>query len=606
LFATERREQFVSIATSSQSVGAAFDRCAAQYGSKVLLTYAGQELSYAEAKWRSDQLAIYLLSQTLRTNEVVGISSYDMRLVLMSCLGVMKAGCAYVPLDPALPDRRLQAMMKTVNLRHCVTDDSFADRLARLMGPGGAVIRASDFFGLAGDRLDIRVPETHTAHVLFTSGSTGIPKGVPRTHAQVLHNVFRHRDLGVGPSDRVTLITKNGFFESVSNPYTAFLNGATLCGIALMREGIEEFARWIRRERISVYYSFPTIFRQLASVSPSRSDVQSIRLVYLGGEPVEPNDLKTCRAILRSDAQIAVGLNSTETGLTLLNLFSAHAVDAELDVSVGKPVDEVDVELRDEAGQITTGRLGELVIRSRHIFSGYIAADPESQSRIYEDSGAPGHFVFHTRDLAKVDEAGCYTLVGRGGEQIKLRGYRIELAEVERALRSLASVADACAVVLGDASKREDLDLAVFVVARQARALNAAAVREQLREILPDYMIPAFIVPIDRLPQTPNGKIDRQALASTTKRSLTQPDSGSAPSSELETSVAANWCDLLNVNEVFRESNFFDLGGNSIKALRHIAYLRARFERQIPIKLLFERPTLHAFCQGLSQDHSLK
>lgn len=586
----------------SESVGQAFDRIADQHGSKVLLSRAEGELTYAEAQWRSTRLAQYLRSNGLRGNEVVGVASNDMALMLVACLGIMKAGGAYVPLDPALPDHRLHMMMKTVGIGLCIVDDVFLQRFCRLAGAGFRPIRHNEYTLASEERAtDLIVDPKYIAHVLFTSGSSGTPKGVPRTHFQVLHNVFRHRDLNICSTDRVTLITRNGFFDSVSNPYTAFLNGATLCGIALMSQGISDFASWIRREKISVFYSFPTIFRQLAATMPSRSDMKSIRLIYLGGEAVKGSDLMICKTLLTSHAEIAVGLNSTETGLTFLNLMPVGAVNRNTNVVVGKPVPGMDVELQDESGRTSATGVGEIVIRSRYIFSGYLNADPDTQPRIYEDPAARGTFVFHTRDLARVDGAGRYSILGRSGQQIKLRGYRIELGEIEHAFLSLEAVSDACAVVVADSSEGEDLAIAVFVVGRQDNILNASTLREQVGETLPSYMVPTFIVPIDRLPQTPNGKIDRQALSLRMRQPPGTTPSGTMPSSEMEKRVADSWRNILKVKEVFRESSFFDLGGNSIKALRHIAHLRSESEQTIPIRLLFENPTLCAFCDALAR-----
>jgi amino acid adenylation domain-containing protein len=588
------------------SVGEAFDRVAAANGSKILLSCAGKELTYAEARKRSGQLANQLRRHRLRQNEAIGISSNDTALVLIACLGIMKAGYAYVSLDPALPDRRMKTMMEIADLRLCVTDTERISRIDRL-GVGAHPIDRPDFPPeFPDDTSDVIVPPDSLAHILFTSGSTGIPKAVPRKHFQVLHNIFRHRDLRIGPDDRMTLITKNGFFESVSNPYTAFLNGATLCGISLMTEGITEFSSWIRREKITVYYSFPTIFRQLAATAPSKADMELIRLLYLGGEAVEPSDLRTCKMLLRDDAEIAIGLNSTETGLTLLNLFPVAAIDDDTNTSLGTPVAGINVELHDESGRVCENGFGEIIIRSPYIFSGYLNGSPDTQSRIYEDEAAPGTFVFRTGDLARVDEAGRYSILGRIGQQIKLRGYRIELGEIESAFRSLETITDACAVVVGESSNAEELAIAIFVVGCQGRALNTSELRHRVSEFLPTHMVPAFILAVDQLPQTSNGKIDRQALS----LRLQRPELSSAPamahSTELEGVVADSWRDLLRVEKILPESNFFDLGGNSIKALRHIAWLRARSKQKIPIRLLFEKPTFGAFCETLSKDFPLE
>jgi amino acid adenylation domain-containing protein len=588
---------------SFDSLADAFRSIASRQGDATLLSYEGAQWSYHEIDAWSDAIADRIALWLAPRPQVVGVMSNELPLVLAAYLGVLKAGCAYAALDPALPNERLSALARAGGIAGCVVDPSLTERATAVMkSSANVLVLAAAEASARAHRFEAAIERTARSHVLFTSGSTGAPKAVPRTHEAMLHNAQRHRLLGLGRGDRVSLLSRRGFFDSVSNPFAAILAGATVCARRLLSGDAGDLARWIARERVTVYYSFPTIFRQMLATGPSADMLSSLRLVYLGGESVHPDDLKRCRELLRPDAQIAVGLGSTETGLTAVKLARVDAIDGDV-VTVGKPLAGIRIEIWDEGGKPAEPmQTGTIVCRSRFIFHGYLNDDGESRRSIYPDPGEPGSYVYESGDRGYFDSSGELVVIGRGDHQVKLRGFRVELGEIESTLRRHAQVREAAAIVASATDGAGD-DALVAFVRPELDKLDADALKAWLAEKLPEHMVPVRIVVLARLPQTPNGKLDRHALAGV-YRSMREQEIAARreeePQGPLEATVASLWSELLHVPSIGRQDRFFALGGNSIKALIFVSRLSHELGAQMPLTLLLEDDRLSFFCARCS------
>jgi peptide synthetase PhsA len=581
-----------------RSLADAFSAVAFERADATLLSYEGKAWSYRDIDSWSNSIALDVLAKFGPEKTVLGVMSEDLPLVLASYLGILKAGCAYAGLDPGLPDVRLAALKSVAGISGCIADEPHLSKAAMLMtSPDGVLVaRPPERAGDAGaPGIDIRGSDI--CHILFTSGSTGKPKAVPRSHEDQLHNAERHRALALGPGDKVTLISRRGFFDSVSNPFAAMLSGATICAIRLLT-GAEELGQWIERERLTVYYSFPTIFRQLLATNPPADALASLRLVYLGGEAVHRDDLQRACQLLQADAQIAVGLGSTETGVTAIKLYPVRDGAPEV-VSVGRARDGVRIEIwNDEKAPVGPMEVGTIVFRSRFIFHGYRGVEGHSDGTVYPDPGAPGSYIFESSDRGYLDRAGELVITGRRDDLVKLRGFRIELGEVEAALQHHPEVRQASALLTSPTGSPQDDELVAFVSTRRPSSAEDG-IKQWLARTLPDHMIPTRILVVDEFPYTPNGKIDRRGLAtlyaSIRKTELeTRPQAD--PQGALEAKVAALWSLLLKKDRISRNDSFHALGGNSLNALVFVSLLKKELGKDIPLLFLFEDDRLCSFC----------
>jgi amino acid adenylation domain-containing protein len=585
-----------------RSLADAFRAIASKQPDATLLSYEGSEWSHQEIDAWSNGIARRIIERFGRRKQVIGVLSSELPLVLASYLGVLKAGSAYAGLDPALPNERLAALKDVAGISSCITDQEGLPQATLLMQSADSilVVDLKDSSNYVSD-LDVTIQRTDICHILFTSGSTGQPKAVPRSHEDQLHNVERHGCLNLNSSDRVMLISRRGFFDTVSNPFAPMLFGATTCAIRLLNGG-DDLARWLAQERVTVYYSFPTIFRQLLATSATADALACLRLVYLGGEGVHLHDLVRCRELLRPEARVAVGLGSTETGVTAIKLHTMRDGVPDV-VTVGKPLSGVRIEIWDD-DKVPLGSMGvgTIVFRSRFMFHGYLGDDDRNGRSIYPDPEESGSYIFESGDRGYFDAAGELVVAGRRDDVVKLRGFRIELGEIEATLRRHPAVREAVALLASTTGSPQDDELIAFVAA-PAEAVNEEVLRPLVKEKLPGHMVPARVFVVESLPRTANGKADRRGLVaryiSLREKELAE-RSRQEPQGRLETKVAALWSELLKVPGIGRQDRFFSLGGNSLKALIFMSQLNEELAGEIPLMFLFEDDQLFSFCDRCS------
>ncbi|MER8224383.1 non-ribosomal peptide synthetase [Streptomyces sp. NPDC094143] len=564
-----------------------------------------ETVGYRELAARADAVTRALLDARGEGSEPVPLMVLDPAWMLAACLGVLKAGKFYVPLNPHHPDARNRNLLTRLGAAVVVTD-----------GPGQspgqtAVIRVAN--------LDVRPGAPATpgpavepdawAYALYTSGSTGLPKGILQNRADMRQNVDRHAALGIGPEDRVTLINADGFVAAVSNPYTALLNGAALVPYSFQRDGVHDLIERLDAAGTTVYYSFPSFLRQAAAVSEGRT-TERVRLAYLGGESVHRSDVLAARRLFPA-ATVAVGLNSTETGLTRLHLIPP---DAEVPdpVPVGEPVPGVEVHVEAAPGRPTaTGEAGRIVVRSAHLHPAqWTDQGPRPLTEPAPQTGALGPAArdFRTGDRGRIDGSGRLIHLGRVDGMVKVRGYRVETVEVESAVSAVTGVAEAAVVPYE--TEEHATELAAYVVAKDPD-LTDAAVRGALSETLPAHLVPSSVLLVPRLPRTRNGKIDRKALpdrasGTATGRPAAEPATASAAADGLRARVLAQvgeiWGDVLGAGPVLPGDDFFSLGGTSISALRVVSRIRKDFGVPLRLAVIFETPSLEAVAESVLRE----
>lgn len=530
----------------------------------------------------------------------VALMVLDPARMLAAMLGTLKAGCFYAPVDPLHPVARNRRLLARLGPRVVVTDRP--DVAGAAVPTGAGVLDAG---AIAPEPRRAGPPEGASTwgYVLFTSGSTGEPKGIAQSRRDMLHNVRRHAALRVGPSDRVSLLSADGFVAAVSNVYVALLAGAALVPYAVHREGAHDLVAWLGRHGVTVLYTFPSFLRQAAAEAGGEAE-ERVRLAYLGGEPVFASDVLAARALLPA-ATVAVGLNSTETGLTRLHLVDAEAPVPD-PVPVGLPVPGVETVVLDGEAPAPPGTAGEIVVRSAHV-------DPA----LLRDGGRferlaralPGSDVreFRTGDRGRIEPGGELVHLGRADGMVKVRGFRVEIGEVEAALAGVPGVREAA--VVPARTGPTGVELAAHLVAAGGE-VTPSAVRRALAERLPPAFVPARVAIVEALPRTRNGKVDRAALAAAAAAAdspgppdsppgqepprAADPPAGQEPPAPVEERLARLWCETLGLSAPAADQDFFLEGGTSISALGFVSRVRKELGVPLPLAVLFDTPTFAA------------
>ena len=522
--------------------------------------------------------------------------------MIAAIFGVLKSGNAYVPLDLTHPKERLARILEDSQATALLTTRSTA-AVAKMLTTGPVKIidinEIDDAISTANLCLPI-LPDA-LAYILYTSGSTGQPKGVVQNQRNVLHHIANYTNgLHLNPNDKLTLIPSYGFDAAVMDMFGALLNGATLYPINLKEEDPTALLARMVEEKITVYHSTPTVYRYLVGSLTGKEDLSAIRLVVLGGEEVLTKDIDRFRRHFSENAIFVNGLGPTESTLALQYFINHETQVIGNIVPVGYAVEDTEVHLLNEAGE-RTEIYGEIGIRSDHLALGYWQESEMTKAAFFPDPQGGTQRIYRTGDMGRLLCDGSIAFTGRKDFQVKIRGVRIEPGEIESALSQHPGVREC--VVLAREDVLDVKRLVVYIVANQQRAPSAHDLRSFLKQKLPDYMVPSAFVYLDALPRTPNGKIDRGALPAPDQISAALDQSYVAARTPEEEKLAKIWAQVLKLNRVGIHDNFFELGGHSLLATQVMSRLREAFQVELNLRELFEHPTVAGLAESLEAIH---
>jgi amino acid adenylation domain-containing protein len=583
---------------AEQSLGQRFSSVAQRHADRAAVDGRRGTITYGDLDRASDHLAHAIcVACPGQDRPVALLLGHDVTMVI-GILGALKAGRAYVPFDARYPSDRITYMLADVGACAVVTDREHreaADRLATAIGT--PVIDAQEVPASAA-LLPAVQPDAH-AYILYTSGSTGRPKGVLQNHRNVLLHIRNYvENLRIGSGDRLSLLSSYNFDAAVMDIFAALLVGATLCPIDLRSDGLLDLSAVLRRKRVTVYHSTPTVFRHLVDTAASDCRFDDVRLVVLGGEQATRSDFEAFRRHFPPGAKLVNGLGPTEATVALQWFTSTKTPVYGESLPVGHPVDGVRIALLDSDGE-DNEVWGEIAILSRQIAVGYWN-DPDLTAQAFtDDPFDPTKRLYRTGDIGRRLADGAILFLGRRDSQIKLRGHRIELADVEAAICRMPGVKQAVAVVQHDGATADGVLVAYIVP--QAEILTPAALQRWSSQHLPSYMVPTAFAIVAALPTTPTGKIDRRALPRAEQ--VARHAAGPAKKlTELEQSIAVIWQETLRIASIPGDANFFDLGGHSLLLARVQAALDKELSLTVPLIKLMQYPTIAALANHLSGD----
>ena len=561
----------------------------------VAVQFGEHELRYGELDDQSGMLAHYLRSLGVRRGAKVAICGEPSTEMIVGLLGILKAGAAYVPIDPKYPEERISIILTDIEADVVLTDKALASRFS---GVGIKTVCLGERWGpLAAEGGGAWEPCTagDLAYILFTSGSTGKPKGVCVPHRGISRLVVNCDYVRLGAEDVVAQISNYCFDAATFEIWGALLNGSRLVGIE--RERVlfaERLSGELVRHGVTTILLTTAVFNQLVHERP---DIfRGVHNVLFGGEECDPGAIKKVLESGPPQRFLHIyGPTETTTFATWYEISAGESCAGR--IPIGRPIANTQVYILDgHLNALPIGAAGEIWIGGEGVATGYLNRPELTAERFIQSPFVSGQRLYRTGDLGRFLPDGNIEFLGRRDHQVKIRGFRIELGEIDCVLRQHPGVA-ATAVVVREDNGQKQL-VAYFVAAAFDQSPAPSELRDFLRQKLPEYMVPSAFVGLEKLPLTPNGKIDQNALPAPVP---SQQGEGSVePRNETERTVADVWSVVLNLEGIGIYDDFFELGAHSLLATRVVSRLRSIFGVEIPLRVLFDNPTVVALAEFIA------
>ncbi|HVW97009.1 MAG TPA: amino acid adenylation domain-containing protein [Mucilaginibacter sp.] len=576
------------------------DKCIALNRDKTAIQFNGKRLSYNELGERSNKLAKVLISKGITTGDIVGIALDRSPDLIVALLAVLKSGAAYIPLDPEYPKDRVEFMLEDSSAKILLTSKKYQDHFTSQ----SLEVLIEDAFDLFGEHTaeapDIEVSGNDLAYVLYTSGSTGKPKGVQIRHFNLVNFLLSMQKApGMTARDKILAVTTISFDIAGLELYLPLISGAEiwLAGSDTAKDG-RLLYDIVKSEGITFMQATPYTWRMMLEAGWEK---QLPLKILCGGEAL-PKDLAAKMIVRVKELWNMYGPTETTIWSTV------KLIKSEEEITIGKPIANTQVYILDEQlNNVTGNSIGEIVIGGDGVAAGYLNRSELTDQRFIDNplAAVPGKKMYRTGDLGKYNDQGDIVCLGRMDHQVKVRGYRIELEEIEHALVKESNIRQAVVIAREDTpgdprlvgyvvleDENPDADLKILVQQWQ-RAMLA---------VLPEYMVPDDFVLMTSIPITPNGKIDRKALPKPDYNAVVRLGEYIAPRTEIEKQVAEIWQELMGIEKISIYDNFFELGGRSLIAVQIMARIEKLTGKRLPLATLFEHSTIEKLSLVLNVD----
>lgn len=568
-----------------------FEEQVTRHAQRLAVKAGDYELTYKLLDEVTNQIAQAILADFGPGEEPVAAFLESSTSLALALIGILKAGKVYVPIEPSHPKERLISILEDIDARLIVTDDLQLPQAQRLNARNAKIINLHGLYpGISNERPELKIPAEALACVLYTSGSTGEPKGVMHTHRNVLHATMRYaRSLNLRSQDKIIRPSSFALAGGLRAMLGALLYGAAC--VATEREAFDQIKEMLVQEEATILHATPAVFRYFLGAVTRDETFPSLRLIYVAGDRLYKSDVEQYKQLFASDCELVHSLSLTEAGSIRHYFIDGPNQIIEDVVPVGYPVPDIEILILDEDGTpVEPGSVGEIAVRSSYLSPGYWRKPHLTKFFFVPDHKRMEKHIYLTGDLGRMLPDNCLLHFGRKDFQLKVRGYRINAEEVERALKDLPGIKETVVMVRTD--RQNDERLVAYLVCQKAERPTITAARQHLSEKLPGYMIPSTFVFMDFFPLTANGKVDRSMLP---KPGLSRPELDNrfvVPRTDTEDRLAQIWIDVLGIEPIGIYDDFFELGGHSLLAAQITSRLRQAIRVNLPLRWIFETPTV--------------
>jgi amino acid adenylation domain-containing protein len=594
-----------------ESIVSLFEAQVSRTPDAIALTFNNESLTYQDLNHRANKLATYLRTLGVGPEVLVAICIERSVEMVIGILAILKSGGAYVPLDPAYPEERIGYILKDSGSNLLVVQKGLSERFENFV-PQLVVLDSGSELITSGsaDNLNLFCDRNSLAYVIYTSGSTGNPKGVMVTHQNVVRLLRSTEDwFGFNETDVWTLFHSFAFDFSVWEIWGALAYGGRLVIVPYeVSRSPGDFYRLLRDEGVTVLNQTPSAFRALANCTEAANSTDhqptALRYVIFGGEALDFRILQPWIVRHRGVPTRLInmyGITETTVHVTFREISESDIGSANGSL-IGEPIPDLALYILDQHMQpVPVGVPGEMYVAGAGLARGYLNRSELTAERFVENPYGEGDYgrLYKTGDRARYIENGDIEYLGRADNQVKIRGFRIELGEIEAAIGKFNDVSES--VVTVTTAEDGDKRLAAYFVSASESKIDSAELRGYLKRKLPDHMIPAAFVQLERIPLTANGKVDRKSLPAPTGTLSSDRNGFEAPKTETERALTKIWQDMFDIEEIGLHDNFFEMGGHSLMAIKMFAAVEKRFGKKPPLAVLFESGTIKTLAESIAE-----
>ncbi|WP_313563640.1 amino acid adenylation domain-containing protein, partial [Ruminiclostridium cellobioparum] len=597
--------------TLQESLYEAFD----MYGDKVSIEYRGRLLSYSELDKNSNFIANLIKSRGINKGSFIGIFVEDRIETICLIIGILKAGCVFVPFDTLYPAKRIEDMVATTDIKHIFVDEDNFYKLVDVSADENEQINKilvnEELYRLDGisfERPGIQYSHEDAVYIFFTSGSTGMPKAIIGKNISVLHFInWEIETFGISEGYRISQLTSVGFDAILRDIFVPLCSGGTIC-IPDRREIILDsntLADWMEKAEINLIHCTPSLFKLINTSGLNNNCFGSLKYILMAGESLQPQSLANWYSTFGERIQLVNLYGPSETTMVKLFYLIRQEDVNRRNIPIGRPITGVKIIiLDDEMNPCVHGTVGELYIRTPYMTHGYYKnSELQSEKFIMNPfSDNPKDLIYKTGDLGRLLPDGNVEFLGRIDRQVKIRGIRVELGEIENTLLSHKDIKEAVVVKKETAEGNEYLCAYIVTVENEEEGVDKYTQKEKYRkyltERLPDYMIPRHYLFIDKMPVTTNGKLDY--------KSLPEPKYDIAreckkPKNDIEEKLLEIWKDLFGVDEISVDAGFIEMGGNSLNAMTLIFRVFQEYEIELPLSEVLNDGTIESVARHIKK-----
>jgi amino acid adenylation domain-containing protein len=576
-----------------QSIPERFEKIVRLHPDRLAVKMGERALTYDQLNKVANQIARAILTRRGQGSEPIALLFEHGIEVVATIIGVLKAGKFYVAMDIDSPRERVTRVLRDSGVHLIVTDSRDRTLTQSIDGKVVGLLTTDeiDDSTRASENLGVAIASSDISGIVYTSGTTGEPKGAIETHGYRLHVARGHTNLvHVCPEDRLSLVHSISFGSGLVQVYRSLLNGASLFPFDLKSRGIDQFTRWMNQEQISIAHLPTSAIRRLADSPESKARLKSLRVINLSGSPITKHDFDLYKEHFAANTFLAIHMGATGGGTICSCILDNTFTFPGEGTPLGFPVEGIEILLIDEHGkEVGLNQDGEIAVRSRFLGGGYWGQPELSKAHFVSDRGGSEEPIYLTGDLGRRLPDDFLVHLGRKDLMVKIRGFRVEFGEIESMLLKHPEVR-AAGVRAWDLESGEKYT-AAYVVPRANTRPPVDELREFLKQTLPDYMIPSAFVFMDDLPLT-NGKLDRTALPKPGNERPEMKPPYVFARGEIEQTLVHIWEQVLDVRPIGIHDNFFDLGGHSLAATRVVSLVISQFQLEIPLQSLFQSPTV--------------